>query len=43
MSKTTPKQRAQQLKEWLDSRKNTASKKSNKPTFSKMDHYKKSN
>lgn len=43
MSKTSPKQRVQQLKEWLDSRKKTTAKKSNKPTFSKMDLYKKSN
>ena len=43
MSKNSPKQKIEQLKDWLEWRKSGATSKQQKPKFSKTDHYKKVN
>lgn len=43
MSKTSAKQRVEQLKEWLQWRDASKAKKEGKPKFSKSDHYNKVN
>lgn len=43
MSKTSAKQRVEQLQSWLKWRESTTAKKEGKPKFSKLDHYKKVN